>query len=448
MSISVQKLMMGTAGAGGAGNPYGEILNFGGSYALYAYDFDSESNLYGAFVGPQQKHMRLNAETYTRQWEKRISTSTTGLYQDCSVNNNDDVYFVNQSDASDREVYLSLLDGATGAAIGNQHHFDPPAGDDYTPIFKGKSLNIFDSPSTAGNIAFMSTSLGTSLVSATFDNTQASETIGERYADMNTMLAHDSCIAAPRLYFAGAVQDVITPRSPILFKSDTVLLNYGCSSFPVKYSGTAYSAGYTCVNRDAAAATTSYDLAVSGNVIYNSKNTAFVAVHDSASYNNIRAFRTFYNSSGVRLNCDSYVKSQIYDGFVYVVICNFDIKSDWYFVKLAATDLSIEWQYKVSGFNTNSQPFGKPVLMRNINNDLFFSTRYEAISFSRDGLPVGTFGSYTVSESDLTHDPNFTLGPYTTIGVTSGNLANENSFATNMFWLDTTDVSATPTLLE
>jgi hypothetical protein len=144
MSLVAKKTILAAAGNREAGNPYGEILDFGGSYALYSYDFDSSSNLYGQFVGSQQKNVRLNAVDYDVEWEKRISTSTSSSIfgQYCAVNNDDDVYFANLSSTSSIGAYLSLLDGATGAAIGNQTNLQPPSGNEYELFQKGEGITI------------------------------------------------------------------------------------------------------------------------------------------------------------------------------------------------------------------------------------------------------------------------------------------------------------------
>jgi hypothetical protein len=461
MSLVAKKTILAAAGNREAGNPYGEILDFGGSYALYSYDFDSSSNLYGQFVGSQQKNVRLNAVDYDVEWEKRISTSTSSSIfgQYCAVNNDDDVYFANLSSTSSIGAYLSLLDGATGAAIGNQTNLQPPSGNEYELFQKGEGITIFQSTTTLqAKLSFYSPDyLGGSIISVYFDNDEASPVIGARYADMNKMTVYDSCLAGTvdaadqtSTFYAGYVSSVVSPVAPTIFNGSRTLQNQGCNYYPFKYSGTAYAAYLTSVSVDYDETVTNKDLAVAGVADYGSfgNQVAFVAIINTDNLASIGAFTTFYTNNGTEFDSTTFVKAQCYDGFVYVILQDDDNRSDFYFFKLSMDDLSIEWQYKVSGFNANSQPFGRLVLMRNTENDLFFSTRYEAIAFSRDGLPTGTYGSYTVSVPNFAHDSNFTFGPYTTVSVTSGNVSGESNTATTMSWTDTTDISVTTTSLE
>lgn len=460
MSILAKKIILSAAGNRAAGNPYGEILNFGGSYALYSYDFDSSSNLFAQFVGSQQKHVRLNAVNYDVEWEKRISTSTSNSAygQYCAVNNDDNVYFANLSSTTSQGAYLCLLDGATGAAIGNQTRLGPPTGNTYQLFYKGEGITIFQSSSTLqAKLSLYSNYLGGSIVSVYFDNDVANPVVGARYADMNTMNVYDSCLVGTvdatdqtSTFYAGYVTSVVSPTAPTIFNGGRTLTNQGCNYYPFKYSGTAYAAYLTSVSVDYDETVTNKDLAVAGVADYGSfgYQVAFVAIINSDNLANVQGFRTFYTNNGTAFDSNQFVRVQCYDGFVYVVLQDDKNYSDFYFFKLSMDDLSIEWQYKVSGFNANSQPFGRLVLMRNEENDLFFSTRYEAIAFSRDGLPTGTYGSYTVSIPDFAHDSNFTFGPYTSVSVTVGNVSGETNSSTTMSWTDTTNISVTTTSLE
>lgn len=448
MSVSVKRILMGAAGAA-AGNPYGEVLSFGGSQRLVAYDFDSSANLYGYF-GNTASFYKFDAGTYTRAWGKDFIYSMEWRQADMAVNSAGNILMTTRTAAADSGVLLSLIDSSTGTTI-NAHEFIPPSGIDYLPDYNGPCISAVDGVTNA-MVIWNSTYLSGAIIAAYFDQTQTSTTTGEYYFQesptSNSLNGFDYLGGVDEERVICGTSNEVSPQAPFLSKVGLVLFDSATKYARVKKNSTYVFANFEGVSVNSSDATNKIFAVgqVNDPDVFNTYHAHISTFDSNLSKINFRTLSVKPDSS--KINVAGVVKCVCDDdGFGYVFFQE-RTSNDIYLFKIKISDLSIQWQFRITGFLQDG-PYNRPVFMNNDNNDIFISLGYSGLVVSKDGLPTGTFGAYTVYETDISNDPIFSMDSTLFSSTSRGNVSGETSYNSTVNTTNnTTFVSVTSTLLE
>lgn len=454
MSVNVKKLVLSASG-NSSGNPYGELLTFTGNQNLYQATFDSSANLYGWFSS-SASYYKFNAGTYTRAWGKDHVYSMERDRTDMVINHQGTLLMTTQTSAAINGVNLYSINTSDGSLInvlGIQNSVDS-----YNPVYNGKCISLNPDPNGGDAMLFFNCDFDTgTTVHCYFDQSQTATRNGERYISLS-----GNTTSLPMLDVV-ATGDALETRVLVgqtnaavginlwIAKIGKTNSNYGTYYYNIQQSGSVQASAGVNIAKNNTDSNNEY--LVAGTVNNSSGNTSlFISTFNtSLDVNNFRVFSKVDSSTDLDASYGYYVRCLCdEDGYGYVITADLLTGSDTIILKVRLSDLSIQWQYRVHHSTDSFYPTTNLVHTYNENQDLFFGSLKHGLIFSRDGLPTGTFGNLSVTETDLIEATEFSINTKTSLSGTFSNLSNDS--ATNQTGIttlnDTTTVSASSATLE
>jgi len=455
MSVNVKKLVLSASGSS-SGNPYGELLTFTGNQNLYQATFDASANLYGWFSN-SAAYYKFNAGTYTRAWGKDHVYSMERDRTDMVINHQGTLLMTTQTSAAYNGVSLYSINTSDGSLI-NVLQFNVNA-QNYNPVRWGKCISLNPDPNGGDAMLFFNCTFDTgTTVHCYFDQSQTSVTNGERYISLS-----GNTTSEPMLDLV-ATGDALETRVLVgqtnaavginlwVAKIGKTNANYGNYYYNIRQSGGVQpSAGVNIAKNNT---DSNNEYLVAGTVSNSSGNPSlFISTFNtSLDVNNFKVFSKVDSSTDLKTSSGFYLRCLCdEDGYGYIVTADlFSSPTSTIILKVKLSDLSIQWQYRVHHSTDDFYPTTNLVHTYNENQDLFFGSLKHGLIFSRDGLPTGTFGDLSVTETDLIEATEFSIDTKTSLSGTFSNLSNDTrSNATSITTLqDTTTVSASSATLE